>query len=124
MQISITHVESSLFLLRRVVEVPVVVVSCGTYHTVFVRGDGSLWGAGRNKEGQLGLGHGAPTNVRSFTTVPGITPNALGVVRTRPSDPARSCSCWTIAVSVKSVSEDVPNRTLEAVIAADMPFVT
>ena len=45
-------------------------VSCGLYHTGIMQGDGSMWVAGYNGYGQLGLGH--TNNVSKFAVVPDI----------------------------------------------------
>jgi alpha-tubulin suppressor-like RCC1 family protein len=49
--------------------VPVVAVDCGEYHTIAIGDDGSVWAAGSNVCGQLGLPH-ASKNRTSFTRVP------------------------------------------------------
>ena len=49
-------------------------IYCGHYHTLILKNDGTLWGCGRNTEGQLGLGD--TTNRKTFTE---ITTNADNV---------------------------------------------
>ena len=42
-------------------------VSCGDYHTIILKNDGTLWGCGLNTNGQLGLGD--ITNRNTFTEI-------------------------------------------------------
>ena len=42
-------------------------IYCGTNHTLILKNDGTLWGCGRNAEGQLGLGDNANRN--TFTQI-------------------------------------------------------
>ena len=45
-------------------------ISCGYYHTVILKNDGSLWSCGWNEDGQLGTGLDASSsNKKSFTQV-------------------------------------------------------
>jgi alpha-tubulin suppressor-like RCC1 family protein len=43
-------------------------VSCGQYHTVILKNDGTVWSCGSNNSGQLGLGTGGDYNVHSTFT--------------------------------------------------------
>ena len=38
-------------------------MSCGAYHTVGLRADGTLWAWGKNTDGQLGDGTNVDSNV-------------------------------------------------------------
>ena len=55
----------------------VVAIAAGTYHSVFVKSDGSLWAFGENQGGQLGDGtvinRAYPVPVRSSSTGPQVT---------------------------------------------------
>ena len=42
-------------------------IACGSYHTVILKNDGSIWSCGANNNGQLGLGD--TTNRNTFTQV-------------------------------------------------------
>jgi alpha-tubulin suppressor-like RCC1 family protein len=37
-------------------------ISGGAYHSLFLKNDGTVWGCGRNKEGQLGIGNNVNQN--------------------------------------------------------------
>ena len=49
-------------------------INCGQYYTFILKNDGTLWGCGRNYEGQLGLG-----DTNSRTTFTQITINTDGI---------------------------------------------
>ena len=49
----------------------VIQISCGFYHTLILKNDGSIWGCGRNNEGQLGIGDGANSD---HSTIKKINP--------------------------------------------------
>lgn len=59
-------------------------VSAGTFHTLFLKNDGSAWGVGRNAEGQLGTQSGSPTwsalrvRTASGTNLAGVTAISAG----------------------------------------------
>ena len=53
------------------------VVSCGAYHTMFLREDGSVWATGENKYGQLGLGHTTEQNTPVEVTAVGKSVRAV-----------------------------------------------
>jgi len=48
---------------------PVVSASCGRQHSLIVTEDGNVFSAGRQLEGQLGLGKVSKDNVKSFTQI-------------------------------------------------------
>ena len=51
-------------------------ISCGMYHTVILKNDGSLWSCGWNEDGQLGTGLDvSSSNKKSFTQVTTNTDN-------------------------------------------------
>ena len=52
-------------------------IYCGSYHTLILKNDGTLWGCGYNKYGQLGLGDN--TNRTTFTQVTTNTDNIKSV---------------------------------------------
>ena len=46
-------------------------IACYTYHTLILKDDGTLWGCGLNKNGQLGLGN--KTNQSTFVQIPNVS---------------------------------------------------
>ena len=54
-------------------------LALGTSHTVLVNQDGSMWGTGRNTNGQLGIGLTMPLSKRFVQVISrGVTATAVG----------------------------------------------
>lgn len=61
----------------KIMELNIVDVSCGSKHTVIKLDDGSIWGTGCNKYGQLGFDVEAIENVNHFTMLNVKAKNAI-----------------------------------------------
>lgn len=57
---------------------PVIKVAAGYNHTLFLKGDGSLWAMGQNSSGQLGDGTNSNTNRPELIVPSGVTAIAAG----------------------------------------------
>src|ERR1019366_7758223 len=57
---------------------PVTKVTGGYYHSLFLKGDGSLWGMGENLCGQLGDGSNNNTNRPELIGASGVTALSAG----------------------------------------------
>jgi alpha-tubulin suppressor-like RCC1 family protein len=78
-------------LLRRPVD-NIKSVSCGYYHTFILKNDNTLWGTGKNKEGQLGLGN--TNNQNTFVQL--LEQDTPAKLLRRPIDNIKSVSCGSM----------------------------
>ncbi len=56
-------------------------VSCGNFHTVLIKSDGTVWSFGNNVDGQLGLGNSAPLNQNTPQQIPDFNLNSGRLIK-------------------------------------------
>ncbi len=77
---------------ERIVSSDVIAIAAGADHSLFLKSDGSLWGMGRNSEGELGNGTRNNTNkpVQSYWPRPSSIQRELFTCTSKP----RKISLW------------------------------
>lgn len=60
-------------------------VTCGTLNTIILKNDGSIWGAGRDHQGQLGIGGSPGLTYSTFTAAAGAGASGVAQVSAGPA---------------------------------------